>query len=348
MQVAVTEHVADVQAGFEHPQDVAVAQRIPRVDDRVLAETHVHARFEQLVDPGHATAFREVIEAPLQMNAFGGAGDKTDPGMPEQAEQFGAVGIVVGAHGRGVAGGHARAHVAAAGFFSQHLEKARVRVVGFVAMHIHQATGALGQVHEELHRTHALIAGVFEMRNAADHVGAHVDRFFHQVPAVAVRLDALLGECDDLQVDQITAFLAHFEHGFKGGQLRIGDIDVGAYMLDAMGGEGLDGFLGAGLGVFLGDGRLAFAPAFDALEQRTAHVPAWLAGGQGCVEVDVRLDEGRYHQVATGIQIVGAQGRGLGLPGDVADQAVFQVQLMQAFLVTQPGVDDVHQERPFR
>jgi hypothetical protein len=41
-----------------------------------------------------------------------------------------------------------------------------------------------------------------------------------------------------------------------------------------------------------------------------------LAGGQGCIEVNVRFDEGRYHQVATGIQIVGANGWGLGLSGD--------------------------------
>ncbi|MNL23596.1 hypothetical protein D3C87_1449910 [compost metagenome] len=186
------------------------------------------------------------------------------------------------------------------------------------------------------------------MRNAADHVGAHVNRFLHQVPAVAVGLDAFLGERDDLHVHQVTAFLAHFEHGLQCGQLRVGNVDVGAHMLDAVGGEAFNGFFGPGLGVFQGDGRLALAPAFDALEQRAAHVPARFAGGQGRVEVNVRLDEGRHHQIAAGVQIVRPQGWRLGLARDVADQAVFQVQLMQAFLVAQPGVDDVHQERPFR
>ncbi|MNL03922.1 hypothetical protein D3C87_1244720 [compost metagenome] len=129
--------------------------------------------------------------------------------------------------------------------------------------------------------------------------------------------------------------------------MRVGDVDVGAHMLDAVGGEGLDGFLGPGLGVFLGDGRLAFAPALDAFEQRAAHVPARLAGGQGGVEVDVRFDKGRHHQFTAGIQIVRAQGRGFDLAGDAADQAVFQVQLMQAFLVAQTGIDDVHRADPF-
>lgn len=66
-------------------------------------------------------------------------------------------------------------------------------------------------------------------------------------------------------------------------------------------------FFGAGLGVFLSDGGLALAPALDAFEQRTAHVPARFAGRQGGVEVNVRFDEGRHHQITAGIQIVRSQ-----------------------------------------
>ena len=116
---------------------------------------------------------------------------------------------------------------------------------------------------------------------------------------------------------------------------------------DQLAGEGVDGLLGADLGVFRGDGRLALAPALDALEQRAAHVPARLAGGKGGVEVNVRLDEGRHHQIAAGIEVIRAEGRRFGLTGDAADQAVFKVQLVQAFLVAQAGVDDVHRASPF-
>ncbi|MNF96663.1 hypothetical protein D3C84_794590 [compost metagenome] len=110
-----------------------------------------------------------------------------------------------------MAGGDPGAHAAHPRLFGQHLEKARVRVVGLVAMHIHQAASALGQVHEEFDRADALLAGVLEMRNAADHVGAQRHRLFHQRAPIGVGLDAFLGEGDDLQVDQVAGFLAHLE-----------------------------------------------------------------------------------------------------------------------------------------
>jgi len=65
----------------------------------------------------------------------------------------------------------------------------------------------------------------------------------------------------------------------------------------------VDGLLRPRLGVLVGDQRLALTPALDALEQRAAHVPRRLAGGQRGVEVDVRLDEGRHHQIAGGVDI---------------------------------------------
>ncbi|KWV87719.1 hypothetical protein PFLmoz3_02656 [Pseudomonas fluorescens] len=121
---------------------------------------------------------------------------------------------------------------------------------------------------------------------------------------------------------------------------------MGAHMLDAMGGEGLNGFFGPGLGVFQSNGGLAFAPALDAFKQRTAHVPARLAGGEGGVEVDVGLDKGRYDQVAGGVQVAGHQCGRSGLRSDAGDPAIFQVQIMQAFTVAQAGIDDVHGQVP--
>lgn len=130
------------------------------------------------------------------------------------------------------------------------------------------------------------------MGNAADHIGAEANGFLHQLAAIAVGLDALLGKRDNLQVDQVAALLAHFEHGLERRQVWIGDVHMGAHMLDAMGRQGLDGLFGAGLGVFLGDAGLAFAPAFDPFKQRPAHIPARFAGGEGGVEVDMWLDKG--------------------------------------------------------
>lgn len=335
-----------MQSRFQHPQDVAVAQRIPGIDDGILGEADVEAGLQQLVDPGHAATLGKGVEAALQVDALGRAGDEVDAGVGQQAEQLGAVGVVVGAHGGGVAGGDPRTHAAAACLFGQHLEKARVGIVGLVAMDVHQAAGALGQVHEEFHRAHALVAGVFEVRDAADHIRAQANGFLHQLAPILEGLDALLGKGDDLQVDQVGGLLAYLEHGLECGQRRIGDVDVGAHVLDAMGGQGADGACGAGLGVFLGDGGLALAPALDALEQGAAHVPARLTGGQGGVEVDVRLDEGRHHQVASGVDVVRPYRRRHELLGDGGDESAFEADVIQAFAVTQAGVEDAHGRSP--
>ena len=50
------------------------------------------------------------------------------------------------------------------------------------------------------------------------------------------------GEGDDLQVDQVGALFTYLQHGLECGEVWVGDVDMGAHMLDAMGGEGLYGF----------------------------------------------------------------------------------------------------------
>ena len=141
----------------------------------------------------------------------------------------------------------------------------------------------------------------------------------------------------------MTSFLAHFEHGLERGQGRVGDVDVSAHVLDAMVDQHVDGLLGAGLGVFMGDQRLALGPALDALEQRAAHVPGRLAGGEGGVEVDVRLDEGRYDQVASGVQIALGDGVQGVLDVDGGDAFAVQSDAVQAVAAAQAGIVDDHQ-----
>ncbi|MNG92065.1 hypothetical protein D3C79_509840 [compost metagenome] len=340
--------MADVQAGLENTQDVAIAQRVPRVDDGILAKAHVHPGPVELGHAGDAAAFRVVVETPLQVNALGRAGHEIDTRLLEQAEQLVAVGIVVRAHGHGMAGCHPGAHAAHPCLFGQHFEKARLRVVGLVAMHVHQAAGTLGQVHQELDRRHALVAGVLKMRDAANHVGADGHRFSHQRPAVGVRLDTLLGEGDDLQVEQVAHFVTHFDHGFQRRQGGVGDIDMGTYMLDAMVHQHADGLFRAVLDVVMGGDRLALGPALDAFEQGAAHVPARLAGGQRGVQVNVRFDEGRHHQVLPGIQVIGSARRHpFGLGHDGGDAFAAELDAEQAGLAAQACVDDVHDASPW-
>lgn len=80
------------------------------------------------------------------------------------------------------------------------------------------------------------------MRNAADDIGANRHGFSHQRPAVGVRLDALLREGDNLQVDQLTHLVTHLDHDLERGEFRVGHIDMGAHMLDTVVHQHADGF----------------------------------------------------------------------------------------------------------
>jgi len=119
---------------------------------------------------------------------------------------------------------------------------------------------------------------------------------------------------------------------------------VGAHVLDAVLDQHVDGLPGARLGVLVGHLRLAFAPALDALEQRAAHVPGRLAGGECGVQMNMRLDERRHHQVTGGVEVARA---GLGrclLHCDGGDARAVQFDALQAFAATQAGIDDVHRD----
>src|SRR3990167_1331983 len=117
---------------------------------------------------------------------------------------------------------------------------------------------------------------------------------------------------------------------------------MAAHVLDAVLDQHVDGLARAGLAVFVGDQRLALGPEFDALEQGACEVPARLAGGEGRVQVDMRLDEGRHHQVAGGIQLVCRSGQFLRLRNYAGDTCLRQLDAKQAAATTQPGVDDIH------
>ncbi|MNE15925.1 hypothetical protein D3C80_1088510 [compost metagenome] len=187
------------------------------------------------------------------------------------------------------------------------------------------------------------------MRNAADHIGADGHRFGHQRPAVGVRLDPLLREGDNLQVDQLAYFVTHLDHGLERGEFRVGHIDVGAHILDSVVHQHADGPFRPYLDVFMGGDFLALSPAFDAFEQGTAHVPPGFAGSQCGVEVDMRLDKGRHHQVLPCVQVMGGNGRHhLGLRHDGGNALAVQFDAEQTRLAAQPCVDDVHAVTPCR
>ncbi|MNV63881.1 hypothetical protein D3C71_1565000 [compost metagenome] len=143
--------------------------------------------------------------------------------------------------------------------------------------------------------------------------------------------------------------IADLDHGLECGELGVGHVHMGTHVLDAMIDQHADGLLGAGLDVVVGGDFLALGPALDAFEQSAAHVPLRLARRKRGVEVDVRFDEGRDHQVLLGVQVIRAgQRHCVGLGRDGADAVAVQFDAEQARLATQACIDDVHGVTPCR
>ncbi len=241
-----------------------------------------------------------------------------------------------------MAGGDLRPHAAHPRLFRQHFEETRLRIVDFIAVDIHQAAVTLGEVHQKHHRADPFVAGVLIVRNAAHHVGAHLDGARHQLPAVGIRFDSLLRKGDNLQIDEIGGLLFHRQQRLQGRQRRVGDIHMGADVLDAEIAQHADGFQRSLTGVLRGNTRFALAPAGDAFKQGAAAVPLRLARGEGGVKMDMRLDEGRDRQPALGVDIPGVGSLHRGLGGDAVNHPVLQVKGKQRLLAAQASVNNFH------
>ena len=79
-----------------------------------------------------------------------------------------------------------------------HLEEAALRVVGLVAVQVGGPPVARRQREHRLHVALAVLPGPLEVRDAAHHVGAQLERLDHERLAVRERVDALLREGHEL------------------------------------------------------------------------------------------------------------------------------------------------------
>lgn len=155
----------------------------------------------------------------------------------------------------------------------------------------------------------------------------------------------LPGERDDLQVDQVRTFLAHFQHGLERREVRVGDVDVGAHMLDAVGGQGLDRFLAR----VLVSAWVMVALRSPQHSMPSNRVPLMFQRGSPAVSVASRWIWGSTKGGITRLPAASwSSAAAVVVPdwGDAGDPAMFQVQIMQAFTVAQAGVDDVHGQVP--
>jgi hypothetical protein len=81
----------------------------------------------------------------------------------------------------------------------------------------------------------AVVHGALEMRNAADDVDAHVERFQKVLLRTRRAEQPVLRKGDKLQVDVVLDLLAHFQQTLDPGQLVVADVDMGPDRQAALG-----------------------------------------------------------------------------------------------------------------
>src|SRR5215472_7810833 len=108
-------------------------------------------------------------------------------------------------------------------------------VVGLVAMDVDHQAMLVGECDREPDGLHAVLAGELVVRDAAHDVSTERDRLAHQLAAAIETEYALLGEGNQLNVDQSAYLLAQVDQGAQRSKLRVADIHVAANMLDAAG-----------------------------------------------------------------------------------------------------------------
>ena len=183
-------------------------------------------------------------------------------------------------------------------------------------MHVH-AQAALGsELAQQPDAQRAVRHGSLEMRNAADHIHALVERTLQVVHVLLGPLCAaqhtVLREGHQLQIDVGRNAALHFEQGIYRQQTRIADVNMAANRQQpfghrpvAVGQRALDQRL-------LRQQRLQLTPQRNAFEQRARLIHARQAVTQRGVHMEVGVDKRRAEQLALGIDElvrVGRQGR---------------------------------------
>ena len=135
------------------------------------------------------------------------------------------------------------------------------------------------------------------MGNSPHRVRPQLHRVDHQLLAVGVAQDALLGKGHDLKVHYVPQLLPQLHHGLHGHQGGIGHIHMGADVLDSVGGVHPHRPVHPVLDVLLRELLLPFGPAVDTLKEGPRHVPHRIPGGETGVQMDMGLDKGRQHQL---------------------------------------------------
>ncbi len=163
-------------------------------------------------------------------------------------------------------------------------------------MHVHHQAALGGEFAQQFDALRTLFRSALEMRNAADHIDAQIERALELAHALRIAQYAVLREGHQLHVDVGRDLLLHLQQRFDRQQARVADIDVAANCQQAL------GHCPVAISHCAIDQRLLrqqgfeFTPQRNAFEQRARLVHARQAVAQRGVHVKVRVDKGRAQQ----------------------------------------------------
>ena len=246
------------------------AERVPRVHHAVVAEGDVDAGGQQLGHARHAAALRVAVVAALQRDVDQRVGDGVHAGLAHQRQQLGHVVVVHRVHRGQVRAGHAALQPEPLRLEGERLDVARQRVVALVAVHVHAQAALGGELAEHAHALRAVGHGALEVRDAADHVDAQVERALQVGQRGGRAQHAVLREGDELQVEVRLHALAHVQQRLDGEQPVVADVDMRADRQQPLGHRPVAVLQRTLDQRLLRQLRLELAPQRDAFEQRAA------------------------------------------------------------------------------
>ncbi len=107
------------------------------------------------------------------------------------------------------------------GFDRHHFQCAQAGIAGIVKEHGNVLAELLREIEAGLHMTRGIGVGKLDPGNAADHVGAKRHRVLHQLQRARFAHDAVLGERDNLQINDAAEFVADPDKRFDAFETRL-------------------------------------------------------------------------------------------------------------------------------
>ena len=173
----------------------------------------------------------------------------------------------------------------------QRLDVSRQRVVALVAVHVDAQAALGGQFTEDADALGAVGHRPLEMRDAAHHLDAEVERALQVGQRAGCAQQAVLRKGHELQIEVGRHLALDVQQRLDRQQPLVAHVDVCADREQALGHRPVAVLQRPRHQGLLRELRLEFAPQRDALEQRAAGVDARQAVAQRRIEVEVRVDE---------------------------------------------------------